>query len=114
MSIDEDFPSLLKRLVEGESLSVEASMRAFAAIMAGEVSETRMGAFLTALALREPTVAEIAGAARAMRAAMRTIAAPADAIDVCGTGGDGHGTLNVSTAVSFVLAGCGVPVAKHG
>lgn len=114
MSIDEDFPSLLKRLVEGESLSADSSLRAFAAIMAGEVSETRMGAFLTALALREPTIAEIAGAARAMRAAMRTVAAPRDAIDLCGTGGDGHGTLNVSTAASFVVAGCGVPVAKHG
>jgi anthranilate phosphoribosyltransferase len=114
MTIDEDFPSLLKRLVEGQSLSADASLRAFAAIMAGEVSETRMGAFLTALALREPTVAEIAGAARAMRAAMRTVAAPPDAIDLCGTGGDGHGTLNVSTAASFVVAASGVAVAKHG
>lgn len=114
MSIDEDFPSLLKRLVEGQSLTAEASLRAFAAIMAGEVSETRMGAFLTALALREPTVAEITGAARAMRAAMRTVEGPPDAIDLCGTGGDGHGTLNVSTAASFVVSACGVPVAKHG
>lgn len=114
MSVDEDFPTLLKKLVEGEALSADASLRAFAAIMAGEVSETRMGALLTALALREPTVAEISGAARAMRAAMRTVAAPPNAIDVCGTGGDGHGTLNISTAVSFVLASCGVPVAKHG
>lgn len=114
MSIDEDFPTLLRRLVEGQSLSAEASLRAFGAIMAGEVSETRMGAFLTALAVREPTIAEIAGAACAMRAAMRTVAAPPDAIDLCGTGGDGHGTLNVSTAASFVVAACGVPVAKHG
>ena len=114
MIIDEDFPLLLKCLVEGQSLSADASLRAFAAIMAGEVSETRMGAFLTALALREPTVAEIAGAARAMRAAMRTVSAPPEAIDLCGTGGDGHGTLNVSTAASFVVAACGVPVAKHG
>jgi anthranilate phosphoribosyltransferase len=114
MSIDEDFPALLKRLVEGQSLSADASLRAFAAIMAGEVSETRIGAFLTALALREPTVAEIAGAARAMRAAMHTVEAPPDAIDLCGTGGDGHGTLNVSTAASFIVSACGVPVAKHG
>jgi anthranilate phosphoribosyltransferase len=114
MSMDENFPSLLKRLVEGQSLSAEASLAAFAAIMAGEVSETRMGAFLTALALREPTVDEIAGAARAMRQAMRTVDAPAGAIDLCGTGGDGHGTLNVSTAASFVVAACGVTVAKHG
>lgn len=114
MSSDEDFPSLLKRLVEGGSLSAESSLQAFAAIMAGQVSETRMGAFLTALTLREPTVAEIAGAARAMRAAMRSIEAPEGAIDLCGTGGDGHGTLNVSTAASFVVAAAGVPVAKHG
>jgi anthranilate phosphoribosyltransferase len=111
---DGDFPSLLKRLVEGQSLNADASLAAFAAIMAGEVSETRMGAFLTALALREPTVDEIAGAARAMRQTMRTVEAPADAMDLCGTGGDGHGTLNVSTAASFVVAACGVPVAKHG
>jgi len=114
MSFDEDFSSLLKRLVEGESLSAESSLAGFAAIMAGQVSEARMGAFLTALALREPTVAEIAGAARAMRAAMRTVAAPAGAIDLCGTGGDGHGTLNVSTAAAFAVAACGLPVAKHG
>ncbi len=64
--------------------------------------------------MRKPTVAEITGAARAMRAAMRKVDAPPGAIDVCGTGGDGHGTLNVSTAVAFVVAACGVPVAKHG
>jgi len=114
MNIDDDFSGLLKRLVEGRSLSAETSLRAFAAIMAGEVSETRMSSFLTALALREPTIDEIAGAARAMRAAMRTIAAPPNAIDLCGTGGDGHGTLNISTAAAFVVAACGVPVAKHG
>lgn len=114
MSVDDDFPSLLRRLVEGHSLSAEASLSAFGAIMSGQVSETRMGAFLTALALKEPTVAEITGAARAMRAAMRKIEAPPDAIDLCGTGGDGHGTLNVSTAAAFVVAACGVPVAKHG
>jgi anthranilate phosphoribosyltransferase len=114
MSVDEDFPALLKRLVEGNALSADASLNAFAAIMSGQVSETRMGAFLTALALREPTVAEITGAARAMRAAMRKIEAPPGAIDLCGTGGDGHGTLNVSTAAAFVVAACGVPVAKHG
>jgi anthranilate phosphoribosyltransferase len=114
MSIDEDFPSLLRLLVEGGTLSADASLGAFAAIMSGQVSETRMGAFLTALALREPTVGEIAGAARAMRRAMRGIEAPAGAIDLCGTGGDGHGTLNVSTAASFVVAACGIPVAKHG
>jgi anthranilate phosphoribosyltransferase len=114
MSVDEDFPALLKRLVEGGSLSAESSLNAFAAIMSGQVSETRMGAFLTALALREPTVAEIAGAARAMRGAMRAIESSPGTIDLCGTGGDGHGTLNVSTAAAFVVSACGVRVAKHG
>jgi anthranilate phosphoribosyltransferase len=95
-------------------LSAVESADAFGAMMAGSVSEMRMAAFLTALAVRGPSVAEIAGAARAMRAAMTTVDAPAGAIDVCGTGGDGQGTLNVSTAAAFVIAACGVPVAKHG
>ncbi len=114
MSAPEDFPSTLRRLAAGERLSQDATARAFATLMAGEVSPVRMSAFLTALAVRDATVDELAGAARAMRHAMRTIEAPADAIDLCGTGGDGHGTLNVSTAASFVAAACGVPVAKHG
>ena len=109
-----DFAGLLKRLSTGERLSATESANAFGAMMAGTVSEMRMAAFLTALAVRGPSVAEIAGAARAMRAAMTTVAAPSGAIDVCGTGGDGHGTLNVSTAAAFVVAACGVLVAKHG
>lgn len=87
---------------------------AFAAILDGEVAEAEIAAFLIALSDRGETAGEIAGAARAMRARMIPVAAPANAIDVCGTGGDGHHTLNVSTAVSLVVAACGVPVAKHG
>jgi anthranilate phosphoribosyltransferase len=83
-------------------------------MMAGAVSEMRMASFLTALAVRGPSIAEITGAARAMREAMTTVEAPPGAMDVCGTGGDGAGTLNVSTAAAFVVAGSGVPVAKHG
>jgi anthranilate phosphoribosyltransferase len=108
------FSPLLKRLVGGETLDAEDSARAFGAIMAGSVSEAEMAAFLTALAIRGPSEDEIVGAARAMRAAMTSIAAPPDAIDLCGTGGDGHGTLSVSTATAFVVVACGVPVAKHG
>jgi len=114
MTSPEAFTALLKQLVAGETLDAEASSRAFAALMSGEVSQIRMASFLTALATREATVDEIVGAARAMRAAMHKVAAPAGAIDLCGTGGDGHGTLNVSTAAAFVVAACGVPVAKHG
>jgi len=114
MSADEDFSPLLKRVGSGQSLDAALSTRAFDAIMSGEIAEPRIAAFLTALAVRKPTVDEIVGAARSMRAKMLTIKAPEGAIDLCGTGGDGHGTLNVSTAVSFVVAGSGVAVAKHG
>ena len=86
----------------------------FGAILDGEMPDDEVVAFLIALSERGETASEIAGAARAMRARMIPIAAPANAIDVCGTGGDGHHTLNVSTAVSIVVAACGVPVAKHG
>ncbi|MDE2595316.1 MAG: anthranilate phosphoribosyltransferase [Sphingomonadales bacterium] len=86
----------------------------FGAVLDGTVPDEDIARFLVALSERGETAGEIAGAARAMRARMIPIAAPADAIDVCGTGGDGHHTLNVSTAVSLVVAACGVPVAKHG
>lgn len=87
---------------------------AFGAILDGAVNDEDIASFLVALSERGETAGEIAGAARAMRARMIPIKAPANAIDVCGTGGDGHHTLNVSTAVSLVVAACGVPVAKHG
>lgn len=87
---------------------------AFAAILDGTVADDAIAQFLSALSDRGETASEIAGAARAMRARMIPVNAPANAIDVCGTGGDGHHTLNVSTAVSLVVAACGVPVAKHG
>jgi anthranilate phosphoribosyltransferase len=108
------FGEALRRVAVGEFLSADEAAGAFDAIMRGEVSEPRMAAFLTALAMRPPAVAEITGAVRAMRAAMTAVRAPEGAIDVCGTGGDGLATLNVSTATAFVVAGCGVPVAKHG
>ena len=87
---------------------------AFAAILDGKVDDDAVAAFLIALSDRGETASEIAGAACAMRARMIPVRAPAKAIDVCGTGGDGFHTLNVSTAVSLVVAACGVPVAKHG
>lgn len=95
-------------------LDEETALAAFGAILDGEVAEEDTAAFLVALSDRGETASEIAGAARAMRERMIPIEAPANAIDVCGTGGDGHHTLNVSTAVSLVVAACDVPVAKHG
>jgi anthranilate phosphoribosyltransferase len=95
-------------------LSRESAAQAFADILDARVSEEAIAAFLIALSDRGETSIEIAEAARALRARLIPIAAPVGAIDVCGTGGDGHHTLNVSTAVALVVAACGVPVAKHG
>ncbi len=95
-------------------LSRESAAQAFADILDARVSEDAIGAFLVALSDRGETSVEIAEAARALRERMIPIATRAGAIDVCGTGGDGHHTLNVSTAVALVVAACGVPVAKHG
>ena len=110
----EDFSELLKRVAGGETLDAAQSARAFGAIMAGEVSEIRIAALVTALAVRGPTVDELVGAVRTMRSTMQSIEANPYAIDLCGTGGDGIDTVNVSTACAFVVAACGVPVAKHG
>lgn len=87
---------------------------AFGAILDGALPDEEIAGFLIALSERGETASEIAGAARAMRARLIPIHAPENAIDVCGTGGDGHHTLNVSTAVALVVAASGVPVAKHG
>ncbi len=111
---DAVFSQLLKRVVGGETLSAEQSAAAFGAIMSGGVPEAAIASLLTALAMRKPTVEEIVGAARAMQAAMTTVDAPPGTIDLCGTGGSGVATLNVSTASAFVVAAAGVPVAKHG
>jgi anthranilate phosphoribosyltransferase len=95
-------------------LTEEVAEEIFGLMLDGKVSDEDVEAFLVALSDRGETAAEITGAARALRARLIPIEAPANAIDVCGTGGDGHHTLNVSTAVSLVVAACGVPVAKHG
>lgn len=95
-------------------LSQGEAAAAFAAILDGTVSDADIAAFLVALSDRGETAIEIAAAAREMRQRLIPVQAPDNAIDVCGTGGDGHHTLNVSTAVSLVVAACDVPVAKHG
>lgn len=106
---------VLHRLVAGERLDEDEAEALFSRIMQGEVEPVELAAILTALRMRGETEAELRGAVRAVRACMTALEdVPEGAIDVCGTGGDGLGTLNVSTAVAFVLAGLGVPVAKHG
>ena len=109
-----DLKPVLARLATGGTLDEAEAEAAFDVIMAGEATPAQIGGLLMAMRVRGETAAEIAGAVRAMRARMSVIEAPEGAIDVCGTGGDNAGTLNISTAVTFVVAGCGVPVAKHG
>ncbi len=104
----------LAKVASGESLSIDESAAAFNVIMSGDATPAQIGAFLMALRVRGETVAEITGAVRTMRAKALTISAPADAVDIVGTGGDGAGTYNISTAAALIVAGCGVPVAKHG
>jgi anthranilate phosphoribosyltransferase len=109
-----DMKETIGRLAAGETLTADQAEAAFDIIMSGEATPAQIGALLMAMRLRGETVEEITGAVRAMRARMTAVAAPEGAIEVCGTGGDGAGTLNVSSAVTFVVAGCGVKVAKHG
>ncbi len=109
-----DFKALLSKLALGQRLSEGEAALAFDRMMSGDATPAQMGGFLMALRVRGETVEEITGAARTMRAKALRIDAPPGAIDTVGTGGDGAGTFNISTAASLVVAGCGVPVAKHG
>jgi anthranilate phosphoribosyltransferase len=102
-----------KRVAE-TPLTAEEAARIFGELLSGRASENEIKTFLVALSARKPATSEFVGAVEAVRAQMKAIAAPPLAIDLCGTGGDGLGTLNISTAVSFVVAAAGVPVAKHG
>ncbi|MBF0166559.1 MAG: anthranilate phosphoribosyltransferase [Alphaproteobacteria bacterium] len=105
---------VLGELALGKTLSEAESERAFDIIMSGDATPAQIGAFLMALRLRGETVEEITGAVRTMRAKALSINAPANAIDVVGTGGDSSGSFNISTTTAFVVAASGVPVAKHG
>ncbi|UHS61207.1 anthranilate phosphoribosyltransferase [Agrobacterium vaccinii] len=105
---------LIAKVANGESLNREEARQAFDVLMSGEATPSQIGAFLMALRVRGETVDEIVGAVSSMRARMLPVTAPADAIDIVGTGGDGLGTYNISTLASIIVAGTGVPVAKHG
>jgi anthranilate phosphoribosyltransferase len=98
----------------GKSLDFAAAQQAFGIIMDGQATPAQMAAFLVALRMRGEVVEEIAAAASVIRSKALPIKAPANAMDIVGTGGDGSGTLNISTATALVVAACGVPVAKHG
>lgn len=105
---------LIAKVADGNSLSQTEADEAFELIMSGDATPAQIGAFLMALRVRGETVDEITAAARIMRSKATMIKAPDNAIDVVGTGGDAAGTLNISTGSALVVAGCGVPVAKHG
>ncbi len=104
----------LQKLATGQPLGRPEAEEAFGIIMSGEATASQIGAFLMALRLRGESVHEIAGAVSTMRGKMLKVEAPDDAMDIVGTGGDASGSWNVSTASALVVAGCGVPVAKHG
>ncbi len=105
---------ILNQLAAGRPLTAAETEATFDLVMDGAATPSQIGGLLMAMRVRGETVDEITGAVRAMRARMVAVPAPDGAIDVCGTGGDASGTLNISTAVAFVVAGCGIPVAKHG
>ncbi|NYZ16963.1 anthranilate phosphoribosyltransferase [Azospirillum sp. RWY-5-1] len=109
-----DMKAIIGRVAAGATLTEAQASAAFDIIMSGNATPSQMGGFLMALRVRGETVEEIAGAARVMRAKAVPIDSPPGTIDTCGTGGDGAGTFNISTAAALVAAACGVPVAKHG
>jgi anthranilate phosphoribosyltransferase len=109
-----DFKTHIAKVAGGKPLTFEEARAAFDIVMSGEATPSQIGGFLMALRVRGETVEEISGAVATMRAKMLPVAAPADAIDIVGTGGDASGSYNVSTAAAFVAAGAGIPVAKHG
>ncbi len=109
-----DLKALIAKAASGAPLSRAEAEEAFGVLMSGEATPSQIGGFLMALRVRGETVDEISGAVATMRARMLRVEAPEDAIDVVGTGGDASGTYNISTTTAFVVAGAGVPVAKHG
>jgi len=106
--------AIIAKVATAAPLSREEAAQAFDRMMSGEATPSQMGGLLMAMRVRGETVEEITGAVMTMRAKMLPVDAPPNAIDVVGTGGDGSGSYNVSTCAAFIVAGAGVPVAKHG
>lgn len=105
---------LIAKAADGKTLSREEAKTAFNVLMSGEATPSQIAGFLMALRVRGETVDEITGAVEVMRERMLRVAAPADAIDIVGTGGDASGSYNISTCAAFIAAGAGLTVAKHG
>ena len=109
-----DLKPYIAKVAQGESLLIDEAKSAFEIIMSGQATPAQIGGLLMGLRVKGEKVSEISGAAAVMRSKALVVSAPAGAIDMCGTGGDGSHTLNISTASTFVVAACGVPIAKHG
>ncbi len=109
-----DFKSIIGKAAAGTALTREEARAAFDIMMSGEATPSQIGGFLMALRVRGETVDEITGAVEVMREKMTRVEAPADAIDIVGTGGDASGSYNISTCAAFVAAGAGLRIAKHG
>ncbi|HET9457420.1 MAG TPA: anthranilate phosphoribosyltransferase [Candidatus Limnocylindrales bacterium] len=112
--MSENVRTALAAVVDGRTLSLDEARAAMGAVMDGEATPSQLAALLVALRMRGETVDELAGFAAAMRDRVTRVEAPDGVVDTCGTGGDGSGTFNISTAAALVVAGAGVPVAKHG
>src|ERR671921_119004 len=110
----ESFKPYLAKVATGASLTREEARDAFDMLLSGEVTPAQAGGFLMALRVRGEALDEIVGAVSAMRSRMVPVDAPDSAIDIVGTGGDQSGSYNISTLAAIIVAGCGIPVAKHG
>ncbi|MHA7772899.1 anthranilate phosphoribosyltransferase [Roseibium sp. M-1] len=108
------FKDLIAKVSDGHALSPAEAREAFEVILSGSATPSQLGGFLMALRVRGETIAEVTGAVATMRSKMIPVKAPANAMDIVGTGGDNSGSYNISTCTAIVVAGCGVPVAKHG
>ncbi|MEM8703751.1 MAG: anthranilate phosphoribosyltransferase [Pseudomonadota bacterium] len=108
------FKEFIAKVADGQTLTPEEARQAFDAILSGSATPSQLGGFLMALRVRGESTAEVTGAVATMRSKMLTVDAPDDAMDIVGTGGDSSGSYNISTCTAIVVAGCGVPVAKHG